>query len=76
MAGVPMDERVEKFLFGQGLTLEDYYIEQSPVAEVICYRNSKGREYDLLISDDALATAAIRRLKDLGVRIVKVGAKR
>lgn len=73
MNEVPMDEKVEQFLFGQGLALNDYYIEQSPVAEVICYRNSQGREYDLLISDDELADAAIKRLKDLGVRIVKLG---
>jgi hypothetical protein len=59
--------------FGQGLRLEDYYIEQSHAAQVICYRNSQGREYDLLVSDDALAASAIQRLKDMGVRIVKLG---
>jgi hypothetical protein len=72
MTEVPMDEKVEQFLFGRGLALDDYYIEQSPVAEVICYRNSQGRQYDLLISDAELAAAAIRRLKDLGVRVVKL----
>jgi hypothetical protein len=73
MADIPMAERVEQFLFGQGMRLEDYFLEQSPVAEVICYRNAHGRQYDLLISDDALEDAAVRRLKDLGVRIVKIG---
>lgn len=61
-----MDEKVEQFLFGQSLTLDDYYFEQSPVSQVVCYRNSQGREYDLLISDDELAAAAIKRLKTAG----------
>lgn len=73
MADIPTPERVEQFLFGSGMRLEDYFLEQSPVAEVICYRNAEGRQYDLLISDDALADAAVQRLKDLGVKIVKIG---
>jgi len=64
---------IDKFLFGQGVGLKDFFIEQTPVSEVVCYRDSEGRSFDLMISDDNLAQEAKTRLKALGVRIVKVG---
>ncbi|MHA6823009.1 hypothetical protein ACQUKI_15940 [Ralstonia pseudosolanacearum] len=63
---------VDEFLFGRGLTVGDYFIEQTPVSELLCYRNSEGREFDLPINDDAFAGEVLSRLKELGVRIVKV----
>jgi hypothetical protein len=63
--------RVEKFLFGQGLSVDDYFIEQTPISEVICYRNKEGRDFDLLIDDVELAIKATERLKELGVRVMK-----
>lgn len=68
-----LEATVEEFLFGRGVRLEDYFIEQTPVSEVLCYRNSEGREFDLPINDPELAVAVMRRLKSLGVRIVKLG---
>lgn len=64
---------VDEFLFSRGLTVEDYFIEQTPVSEMLCFRNSDGREFDLPINDSAMANAVLARLKDLGVRVVKLG---
>lgn len=64
---------VEEFLFGRGQQLKDYFIEQTPVSEMLCYRNSEGREFDLPINDVDLAAAVIARLKDLGVEITRLG---
>jgi len=64
---------VEEFLFGSGLVLGDYYIERTPISEVICYVSRDGRSFDLHISNEALASAAIARLIALGVRVVVLG---
>lgn len=64
---------IDEFLFGKGLHLENYFIEQSPVAEMIGYVNAEGRAFDLAISDTELASESVRRLKELGVRIVRLG---
>nr|CCA86316.1 hypothetical protein RALSY_40534 [Ralstonia syzygii R24] len=63
----------DEFLFGQGLKLEDYFIELTPVSEMLCYRNAEGRTFDLPINDAALAAAVFERLKGLGVQVVKLG---
>ncbi|MCH7330465.1 hypothetical protein [Acinetobacter modestus] len=63
---------VEDFLFGRGQNLDNYFIEQTPVSEMLCYRNSEGHEFDLPICDDELAAAVIKRLKEMGVRIIKL----
>ena len=75
---VPMEKTklevaVEEFLFGRGLQLDDYFIEQTPVSEMLCYRNAEGREFDLPINDPVLAAAVTLRLKSLGVQIVRLG---
>jgi hypothetical protein len=64
---------VEEFLFGSGLVVDDYYVERSPVSEVICYVNRDGRAFDLHISNEKLASAAIEHLLRLGVRVVTLG---
>ncbi|MEN2426506.1 hypothetical protein [Chromobacterium vaccinii] len=64
---------VEDFLFNRGLSLADYFIEQTPVSEMLCYRNKEGREFDLPINDPKLASAVFVRLKQMGVRVVKLG---
>jgi len=64
---------VDDFLFGHGLRVEDYFIEQTPVSEMLCYRNAEGRNFDLPINDQRLAAAAIARLRELGVRVVTLG---
>jgi hypothetical protein len=64
---------VDDFLFGRGLRVEDYFIEQTPVSEMLCYRNAEGRNFDLPINDERLAAAAIARLRELGVRVVTLG---
>jgi hypothetical protein len=53
--------------------VKDYFIEQTAVSEILCYRNAEGREFDLPINDADLATAVMLRLKDLGVRVIKFG---
>ncbi|WP_426340092.1 hypothetical protein ACN9MZ_28210 [Pseudoduganella sp. S-14] len=64
---------VDEYLFGSGRTLADYFVEQTPFSEILCYRNSEGREFDLQINHPDLANAVMARLKELGVRIVKLG---
>ena len=63
----------EEFLFGRGRQLEDYFIEQTPISEMLGYRNSEGREFDLPIHDTELDLAVMARLKELGVEILKLG---
>lgn len=65
--------KVDQYLFGRGLRLEDYFIERTPVSEVVGYINSDGKEFDLIIDDPALFKAAKTRLLELGVRVVKLG---
>jgi hypothetical protein len=72
MSQEPFPE-VEEFLFGSGLVLDDYYIERTPISEVICYVNRDGRSFDLHINNEAQASAAIARLVALGVRVVVLG---
>ena len=67
--GISADE----FLFGREQQLEDFFIEQTPISEMLCYRNSEGREFDLPIHDTELAFAVMARLKELGVKILKLG---
>ncbi|WP_208449718.1 hypothetical protein [Burkholderia ambifaria] len=71
--GAKSVEKADEFLFSQGLTIENYFIEITPVSEMICYRNSEGREFDLPINDPELYDAAVSRLRALGVRIVTLG---
>ncbi|MBM0103557.1 hypothetical protein JM946_02325 [Steroidobacter sp. S1-65] len=73
--GISIGERVEQLLFGSGLTVENYYIERTPVSEVICYKNREGRRFDLLVDDDALGTLAKRRLLELGVKVDSIGVE-
>lgn len=67
-----LENEVEKFIYGRGLSLDNYYIEQTPFSEMLCYKNRDGREFDLPISDQMLANAVISKLKQLGVKIVKL----
>lgn len=67
--GTEFDERSEKFLFGTGLTVNDYFIEMTPVSEMVCYRNAEGSLFDLVINDAELNAAVIRRLRSLDVRV-------
>ena len=64
------EEMVDDFLFGSGLGVQDYFIERTPVSEMLCYRNAEGREFDLPINDDVLAAAVYARLKTMNVRVV------
>ena len=64
------ENMVNDFLFGSGLSVQDYFIERTPVSEMLGYRNAEGREFDLPINDEALAAAVYERLKELNVRII------
>lgn len=44
------------------------------ISEMSCYVNEESREFDLPIIDEELAQAALLRLREMGVRIVKYGA--
>ncbi|ULU24946.1 hypothetical protein [Dyella terrae] len=61
---VPQTEQeIDAYLFGAGLTVDDYVMD----GEVIGYR-SNGRDYDLLMDHEGLAAACKARLIALGVR--------
>lgn len=62
----------DELLFGRGLELDDYFIERTPVSEVICFKNGDGRVFDLAISNPDLRDAALNRLVELGVRVVEI----
>lgn len=68
-----MKTAIDHFLFGEGLKLEDYFIQVTPVSEVLCVVGPDCREFYLSIGDDEIADAAMQRLKELGVRIVHLG---
>jgi hypothetical protein len=72
MKEIPMASKpsADELLFASGMRLEDYYISQTPVSEVICYIGPGEREYVLHIGDDELARGALARLKELGARLV------
>lgn len=57
-------------LFGNGLTLADYFVRKSPVSEAVCYLDRNGQQFYLSIGNDELFKAALARLITLGVRIV------
>lgn len=63
-------EEIDYFLFGSGMTLNDYFLEKTPFSESLCFTDSDGKEFYHLIDHDQLAKAVISRLKELGVRIV------
>lgn len=69
----PQCKLAEDFLFGKGETINQYYIETSPFGDMICYICPSGQEFDLLIEDTELEATAIKKLKELGVRIIKLG---
>lgn len=58
------DQGIDGFLFGGGLTIDDYIME----GDVISYRSANGREFDLLIDHEGLAAACCARLIALGVK--------
>jgi hypothetical protein len=60
----------DEFLFNGGLKLEDYFLERTPVSEMVCFENKNGRVFDLSISNPQLKSNVIARLVELGVRIV------
>ena len=55
-------DEIDSYLFGQGLTVNDYFVE----GEVIGFTRD-GREFDLIIDHDELHDACIERLMALGV---------
>ncbi|QKH36176.1 hypothetical protein FOC84_14950 [Achromobacter pestifer] len=65
-----LEAMADEYLFGGGLLLSNFYIEKTPVGEVICFVNDKGRHFDLPVSDPILAGAVKARLNELGVKVV------
>ncbi|MCD5328415.1 hypothetical protein ACFFU8_12740 [Chromobacterium piscinae] len=47
-------EQVDAYLFEDGRTLEQYFIERTSGADVICYIGSDGRYFDLIVDGDTL----------------------
>lgn len=58
------EQEIDAFLFGSGLTVDDYVME----GDVISYRSTNGRDFDLLINHEGLAAAYRARLIELGVK--------
>ena len=64
---------LDDYLFGNGLTLESYFLRVTPFSETICYRNGEGKEFYLTVNNDEFEEKLRARLVDLGVEKVKVG---
>ena len=63
-------EFVDKFLFGEGFTVDDYFLRKTPVSETINYIDKNGRRFYLSVGSDVLFEAAVARLVALGVRTI------
>jgi hypothetical protein len=57
------EQEIDAFLFGNGLTVDDYFMD----GEVIGYKSANGREFDLLMDHEFFAAACRARLIELGV---------
>jgi len=55
-------EEIDSYLFGQGLTINDYFVE----GELIGFTKN-GRSFDLIIDHDEIHEACMDRLLSLGV---------
>ncbi|MBS0411604.1 MAG: hypothetical protein JSR86_16930 [Proteobacteria bacterium] len=55
---------VDSYLFGHGLTLQDYALNADGV---VSFRGPGGRAFDLIIDQPQLAAAVCERLRALGV---------
>jgi hypothetical protein len=62
---------VEEFLFGRGQSVDEYFIEETPDAELLRYQNADGQVVELPINDAEFAAALSARLKELGVRVAQ-----
>lgn len=62
----------DEFLHARGLEIADYFVEKTPVSELICFKNKDGRVFDLNISSVELKRAVLARLIELGVQIVEL----
>jgi len=59
----------DELLFSRGMTVDDYFIDDAHGGELICFVDENGRAFDLHVSDEHLKTAAVARLRALGVRV-------
>jgi hypothetical protein len=66
------EEFVDDYLFGKGLTLANYFIRETPYSETLCYTDSSGKDFYMPISNDELNSMALKRLRELGVKIEAV----
>ena len=64
---------LDDYLFGSGLTLENYFVCVTPFSETICYRNNEGKEFYLTVNDDEFEEKLRGRLVDLGAEVIKLG---
>lgn len=60
----------DELLFGNGLKVDNYFIERTPISEVICFESMDGRLFDLTISSEELKAKAVARLIELRVRVI------
>ncbi|MET1257213.1 hypothetical protein [Aliikangiella maris] len=70
---IPTD--LDDYLFGNGLTIENYFVRVTPFSETICYRNGEGKEFYLTVNNDEFEEKLRSRLIELGSEIVRVGEK-
>lgn len=71
MNELEMNSIADKFIADREIPISNYYIEVTPYSELICFKGEGNREYDLPISDETLAIAVKKRLRELGVKIVE-----
>lgn len=59
----------DELLFGRGMMVDDYFIDDEHGFELICFVGKDGRDFDLHVSDERLKVSAIARLRELGARV-------
>ena len=63
---------MNKYLFSDGMTLDDFWICQTPYGETIHFKDRiTGKEMTLMLEDEKLHISIINHLKELGVYIEK-----
>ena len=61
----------DELIFRNNLSIDDYFIEKTPVSTTICFRDGNGKIFDLSVTNSDLKNTIIYRLIELGVRIVE-----
>jgi hypothetical protein len=72
MSDINLVDLANQFISDSGIDIGKFFIEITPHAEMVCFVNEEGREFDLPISNAELAKAVVVRLKELKVNVIEL----